>query len=241
MMNKMLMEKARSMLIGVEPGQEFWAKAMDIACCLFNISPSLALEDNSPLEVWTGTKPSLSHLRVFGCDAYVHATNEKITKLDSKYERFIFIGEVKDVIKYEVLPKEPEKIELELKEEESDSIKEQESKEEEPHSPVLRRSVREIRQLERYIPSSFYSNFVLSIIDDDTRIDRDAVDLEDGKFWKEAMVEEMTSLYKNEAWDLVELSIRRKLIDNKWMFNKKKNAKGKVEKYKSRLVEKGYS
>ena len=35
--------------------------------------------------------------------------------------------EVKDVIKHEVQPKEPEKIEFELKEEESDSTAEEES------------------------------------------------------------------------------------------------------------------
>eukprot|EP00253_Pinus_taeda_P024222 PITA_24222 len=51
----------------------------------------------------------------------------------------------------------------------------------------------------------------------------------------------MASLDKNEAWDLVDLPARRKPIGSKWVFKKKTNAKGKVEKYKSRLVEKGYS
>jgi hypothetical protein len=54
------------------------------------------------------------------------------------------------------------------------------------------------------------------------------------------MVKEMTSLEKNEAWDLVELSTGRNPIENKWVF-KKLNAKGKVEKHKSHLIEKGYS
>ena len=55
------------------------------------------------------------------------------------------------------------------------------------------------------------------------------------------MVDEMASLHKNEAWDLVEFPTRRKPIGNKWVFKKKTNAKGKVEKYKARLVAKGYS
>ena len=46
---------------------------------------------------------------------------------------------------------------------------------------------------------------------------------------------------KNEAWDLEELPDRRKPIGRKWAFKKKMNAQGKVEKYKSRLVAKGYS
>ena len=132
---------------------------METTCYLVNRSPSSALEDKTPQEVCIGKKPSLSHLRVFGCDAYVHVPNEKRTKLDSKSKKCIFIGykdglkgykllnsvtrkvvynqdvvfrEVKDVIKHEVQPKEPEKIEFELKEEELDSTAEEESKDEEP-------------------------------------------------------------------------------------------------------------
>eukprot|EP00253_Pinus_taeda_P034517 PITA_34517 len=48
----------------------------------------------------------------------------------------------------------------------------------------------------------------------------------------------MASLHKNEAWDLVELLVGRKPIGNKWVFKKKTNAEGKVEKYEARLVEK---
>eukprot|EP00253_Pinus_taeda_P003426 PITA_03426 len=152
------------MLSGARLGQEFWAKAVEIACYLVNRSPSLALEDKTPQEVWTSKKPSLPHLRVLGCDAYVHVPNEKRTKLDIKSEKCIFIGTLKE-----------------------------------------------------------------------------AVDLEDGKLWKEAMVDEMASLHKNEAWDLVESPAGRKTIVNKWVFKKKTNAEGKVEKYKARLVAKGYS
>jgi hypothetical protein len=105
----------------------------------------------------------------------------------------------------------------------------------------LRRSIWERRKRERYTPPDFHSNFVFSITNDDPRIVREAVDSKDEKLWKKTMVEEMAALDKNEAWDLVELLTRRNPIGNKWVFNKKLNAKGKVEKYKARLVAKGYS
>ena len=70
---------------------------------------------------------------------------------------------------------------------------------------------------------------------------KEAVDSEDAKLWKEAMVDVMASLHKNEAWDLVELPAGRKPIGRKWVFKKKTNLEGKVEKYKARLVEKVYS
>ena len=75
---------------------------------------------------------------------------------------------------------EPEKIELDLKDDESDYTEEYELEKEDPHTPVLRRSVRERRLSERYTPSNFHSNFSLSIIDDDPRTIREAVDSEDG-------------------------------------------------------------
>eukprot|EP00253_Pinus_taeda_P001763 PITA_01763 len=226
------MERARSMLSGVGLGHEFWAEVVETTCYLVNRSPSSVLEDKTPQEVWIGKKPSLSHLRVFGCDAYVHAKGETNQSWHSKFEKCIFIGykdglkgyklwnpvtrkvvyiqdvvfrEVKDVIKHEFQPKELEKIEVELKEEELDSRKEEETKYEEP------------------------------------QIMGEVVDSEDGKIWKEAMVDEMASLHKNEAWDLVELSAGRKPIGRKWLFKKKTNVEGKVEKDNARFVEKDYS
>jgi hypothetical protein len=56
-----------------------------------------------------------------------------------------------------------------------DSTEEQESKED-PHTPILRRSVRERRLSERYTPFDFHSNFSLSITDDDTRTVKEAMD-----------------------------------------------------------------
>ena len=47
---------------------------------------------------------------------------------------------------------------------------------EDPHTPVLRRLVREKRQPERYTPPNFCSNFDLSITNDDPRTIREVVD-----------------------------------------------------------------
>eukprot|EP00253_Pinus_taeda_P035607 PITA_35607 len=189
---------------------------METACYLVNRSPSSVLEDKTPQEVWTLTRKVV-------------------------YNRDVLFKEVKNGIKHDVQPKEPEKIEFELKVEDSDSTVEEESEYEEPQTLGVRRSVRQRRQPENYNPSAFCSNFALSITDDDPRTMKEAVDSEDGKLWKEAMVDEMASLHKNEAWELVELPAGRKPIGSKWVFKKKTNAKGKVEKYKARLVAKGYS
>jgi hypothetical protein len=67
------------------------------------------------------------------------------------------------------------------------------------------------------------------------------VDLAEEKLWKDTMVEEMESLHKNETWDLVKLPSGRNHVDSKWVFKKKMNGTSQVEKFKARLVVKGYS
>jgi hypothetical protein len=67
------------------------------------------------------------------------------------------------------------------------------------------------------------------------------MDLEDGNLWKKAMEKEMETLDKNEAWDLVDFRTGRNPIGSKCVFKKNLNVEGKVEKYKSWLVAKGFS
>jgi hypothetical protein len=90
-MNRMLMEKSRCMLSGVGIGKEFWVEAVGTACYLVNRSPSSSLGTACYL-VWTGKEPSLTHLKVFGCDAYVHVPKENRSKMDKKAEKCTFIG-----------------------------------------------------------------------------------------------------------------------------------------------------
>ena len=45
----------------------------------------------------------------------------------------------------------------------------------------------------------------MSITDDDPRNVKEAVNSEDSHLWKKSMDEEMDSLDKNEAWNLVQL------------------------------------
>jgi hypothetical protein len=54
--------------------------------------PSSVLVNTTPHEVWSGKNPLVSHLKVFGCDGFVHVLDEKRRKLDKKEMKCIFIG-----------------------------------------------------------------------------------------------------------------------------------------------------
>uniref|UniRef100_A0A1X7VXK3 Reverse transcriptase Ty1/copia-type domain-containing protein n=1 Tax=Amphimedon queenslandica TaxID=400682 RepID=A0A1X7VXK3_AMPQE len=59
--------------------------------------------------------------------------------------------------------------------------------------------------------------------------------------WKEAMEREMESLKANDVYDLVELPKNKEVIGSKWIFRRKINADGSVERYKARLVAQRFS
>ena len=58
--------------------------------------------------------------------------------------------------------------------------------------------------------------------------------------WEKAMDEEMDTLYGNETWHLVSLPRGKKAIECKCVYNVKHNSDGSINRYKSRLVAKGY-
>lgn len=59
--------------------------------------------------------------------------------------------------------------------------------------------------------------------------------------WREAMNEEISSIERNQTWELSELPEGAKCIGVKWIYKTKLNENGEVNKYKARLVAKGYS
>jgi hypothetical protein len=55
------------------------------------------------------------------------------------------------------------------------------------------------------------------------------------------MVEELEALKKNKTWELTDLPKGKNTVGCKWIYSVKQNAEGKVERYKARLVARGYS
>ncbi|CAI7797292.1 unnamed protein product [Closterium sp. NIES-53] len=69
---------------------------------------------------------------------------------------------------------------------------------------------------------------------------KEALESSDAEEWKKAMESELKRIEENGTWELVELPEGRKAITSKWLFKIDSDADGKIERYKSRLVAKGY-
>ncbi|KAK8936281.1 hypothetical protein KSP39_PZI013961 [Platanthera zijinensis] len=90
--NRTIMERVRAMLLHHKVPPEFWGEAAHTAVYVLNRSPTRSLENMTPYEAWYKRKPSVSHLRIFGCTAYRHIPKEGRKKLDTKAEKGVFLG-----------------------------------------------------------------------------------------------------------------------------------------------------
>ena len=59
--------------------------------------------------------------------------------------------------------------------------------------------------------------------------------------WDEAIKAELRSLDDAHTWDVVERPTKTNVVSCKWVFKVKKNAAGEVDKYKARLVARGFT
>jgi hypothetical protein len=73
-----------------------------------------------------------------------------------------------------------------------------------------------------------------------THLPKDATEALAHLGWREAMEDELRSIYKNNTWDLVPLPHNKKAISTKWVFRVKTNVHGSIAKLKACLVVKGF-
>ncbi|KAE8671027.1 hypothetical protein F3Y22_tig00112000pilonHSYRG00251 [Hibiscus syriacus] len=82
--NRTILDMVRSMLKSKKMPKEFWAEAVQCAIYVQNRCPHVKLDDQTPQETWSGQKPTVSHLKVFGSVAYAHVPDQRRTKLEDK-------------------------------------------------------------------------------------------------------------------------------------------------------------
>ena len=86
----------------------------------------------------------------------------------------------------------------------------------------------------------FGSDFLTFMLEDEPQSFKAAVSSLKALYWKEAINSEIESILQNHTWELVDLPQGCKTLGCKWIFKRKMKADGSIEKYKARLVVKGY-
>ncbi|KAK0594610.1 hypothetical protein LWI29_035421 [Acer saccharum] len=256
----------RSMLSYSTLPISFWGYALQTAIYILNDVPSKSVP-KTPHELWTGRKPSLQHLRIFGCPA--HVLKGKTEKMESRSETCIFVGYPKETKGYYFYSPSDLKVfvstnakflekdymndfvprsRIVLNEMSGDTIPREvtqpnpivssdPTQDQQPTIP--RRSGRVRTQPERYIG---LGESVENLPDDDDPYTyKEAMEDVDSRHWQKAMQSEIESMFDNKVWSLVDLPKGIKPIGCKWVYKRKRGMDGKVETFKARLVAKGYT
>ena len=87
-----IVEAVRAMLYDQDMPRSLWAEACNTVVYVQVKIPHIALGKITPESVFTGSKPKVSHFRIFGSMAYCHVPSEKRKKLDMTTEKGYLVG-----------------------------------------------------------------------------------------------------------------------------------------------------
>lgn len=220
--------------------------------------------------MWTGKTPSLSFLKIWGCEAYVKRLQSD--KLSPKSDKCIFVGYLKETFGYYFYNQSEGKVfvarngvflEKEfLKDEKSRQKVYLEEVRDEPmgqdltsdasvaeqvdepvaaeETPQPRRSERACRATNRMNLLVTGERDILVLDNDDPLTYTEAMMGPDSEKWQSAMRSEIDSMGDNQVWNLVDPPDGVRPIESKWIYKKKRDMDGNVHVYKARLVTKGF-
>ena len=102
-MNRTLVERARAAILDHGLPRNLWGESVQAANYVRNRSIAARIPAGTPWKSAFNVQPDVSHLRVFGCIAYVHRPRQRRKKLDNKAQKGIFVGYATDSKAYRVL------------------------------------------------------------------------------------------------------------------------------------------
>jgi len=90
--NRTIEESVKAMMNDHNLSMFLWGEVAMTIVYVQNRSPHRILRNMTIEESFLGKKPSIEHLRIFGCPVYIHVPKDKRKKLEPLGKRGIFIG-----------------------------------------------------------------------------------------------------------------------------------------------------
>ncbi|KAJ9551376.1 hypothetical protein OSB04_015421 [Centaurea solstitialis] len=194
--NRTLLDMVRSMMSRATLPMSFWGYALETAAHILNLVPTKKVA-KTPSEMWTGTCPSLAHIKVWGCEVFVR--RETNDKLEPRAEKCLFVETTNDEPIVDTSPQH----EVESPVEETNIT-----------PPPLRRTSRvsKVNQAPEYYYGFHITKEGDTLVNDKTfdSVDepsnyKEAMVGPEATKWKEAMESEIQSMYDNHVWELARL------------------------------------
>ncbi|GBP75752.1 Retrovirus-related Pol polyprotein from transposon TNT 1-94 [Eumeta japonica] len=208
--------------------KSLWAEAIRTAAYITNRTPTRALNYKAPEEVWSGRKPDLSHMRIFGCEAMMHIPKEKLKKWDSKSCKMIFVGYCEDSKGYRLLDPKTKTVTKSR-----DVVFLENSIKTDTVPVTLSDTKNNNKPNPKVEPKSYLCMANVP------QTYEDALSSEDSELWIKSIKEELKAHEDNGTWELVKKPDNVRLLDCKWVFRVKNEESS--PRYKARLCAKGFA
>ncbi|GBM88941.1 Retrovirus-related Pol polyprotein from transposon TNT 1-94 [Araneus ventricosus] len=226
--NRILLERARSLLYESELPLKFWAEAINFNTQVSNVTPRKG-KDKIPLETWIGS-------------TYLGKTKVETWNIDSLFESTQDINEFDHKTKVNDLEISAEPAANEnnysIPFETSDDATSTVGGEIETPVDQMNNDVNQIpgRRSERLKAKQMSTNLACNVPNSYLEAKNSA----DWQNWEFAMKNELDSLNKNKVWEIVNRPVKTKLVKSKWVYSLKPSDNGET-KYKARLVAAGFN
>jgi hypothetical protein len=110
--NMTICEAMKAMMFDQDLPNYLWAEATSTFVYIQNRCPHDILKENTPEEVFSGIKPEVGNLRIFGCPMYIHVPKEKRTKMEPSGKKGGFVGYSENSKAYKIYVPSHRKIEV---------------------------------------------------------------------------------------------------------------------------------
>ncbi|CAL1388160.1 unnamed protein product [Linum trigynum] len=247
--NRTFTELVVAIMLNSGAASSWWGDILLTVCYVLNRLPKTNRKE-SPYEILKNKPPNLSYLRTWGCLAYVRIPDPKRIKLASRAYECVFVGYAANSKAYRFYDLNARTI---IESIDADFF--------ETRFPFKTRnsggnvllairdngtsggvgSEDELRRSKRArISKDFGDDFTTVFTLEDPKSLQEALTSVDADFWNEAVIDEMESLEANKTWHLTYLPPGCKVLGNKWVLKTKRKPDGAIERFRARLVVKGY-
>ena len=269
-LNRTLETFTRAMLYQANMPKSFWAEAVTTAVYLINRLPSDAIDDQIPYELWH-EKPlstdDLKALKPFGCIVHAHVPKKrrkKNSKVDTRsttgcfvgytatntihkiwdFERKCFVNSHDLIFEESRFPRPSD-----FDEPPADTYVDaynhttptpsspESSPEPDNRAPQIYDQI-VVQQPPALQVFKTYGDFQP---DNDPPSFADAMRRLDANLWWQAFCDEIRSIIARKTWTLVSLPPNKRALPVRWVCRTKRDAMNVFERYKARIVVKGYA
>ncbi|GJX70441.1 retrotransposon protein, putative, ty1-copia subclass [Tanacetum coccineum] len=190
----------------------------------------------TPFEMWKGKRPSLGHIKIWGCEVFVR--REAQDKLEARSEKCLFVEDSGSKIDLEEIQEYADKEPIVNTDTQQEVVTPVEP---DDISLPIRRTTSRVSKPSQdpqfyyrfHIEEDKISDSTLTKLNEPANYKEVMASPEASK-WKEAIKSEIQSMYDNQVWNLVDTTPSLKTVGCKWIFKKKTGMDGKVHTYKSR-------